>query len=119
MNSVAFIFSNGPYGINSGREGLESLLVISSFIKKIGIFFISDGIFLLLVNKKHQNFMLKDFTKTFKILSLYKINELYLCINSAEERGVFINTKLLLNVKWLNKLKICNKLNKFDTILVF
>ncbi|PLK59121.1 sulfurtransferase complex subunit TusC, partial [Candidatus Palibaumannia cicadellinicola] len=100
MKKIAFIFTHGPHGNTTGREGLDALLAISAICKLLEVFFIGDGILLLLPNQQSEQIMMKNFVLSFGILPLYDINKFYLYADSAIERGLDINTNLILKVKW-------------------
>ncbi|MBX4180734.1 sulfurtransferase complex subunit TusC [Sodalis sp. CWE] len=119
MNRIAFIFTHGPYRDESGREGLDLLLTTVSLSEEVGIFFIADGVFLLLPHQQPSQILTRNFIVTFNILSFYDINGIYLCSKSAEERGLHNHTKWILNVKRLSPKRWYQKLTFYNTILTF
>lgn len=119
MKNIAFIFSHCPHGDSSGREGLDALLAASAFCEKIGVFFIADGVLLLLPYQQPTQVLARDFIATFGVLPLYDIDQLYLCIDSAIERGIGNNIELLLNPERLPAIIWRQKLSTYDAILTF
>ncbi|AIN47408.1 sulfurtransferase complex subunit TusC [Candidatus Palibaumannia cicadellinicola] len=119
MKNIACIFTHGPHGNTTGREGLDALLAISAFCELLGVFFIGDGVLLLLTNQQPEQILMKNFVPLFNILPLYDINRLYLYADSAIERGFDINVDLILDVEWLPA-DIWNKnLYSYDHIITF
>lgn len=119
MKNIAFIFSHGPHGDSSGREGLDALLATSAFCEKIGVFFIADGVLLLLPYQQPKQVLARDFIATFGLLPLYDIDKLYLCIDSAVERGIGTNIELVLKPEWLPAIIWRQRLASYDAILTF
>lgn len=119
MKKIAIVFSRSPYGSSLGKEGLDFALSASCFTNKLGIFFIGDGIFQIFKNQNSERILLKNFSSSFGILSLFDINNIYLCYDSLRERGFTKNIDLTVKIIFLNIKKIIQKINKFDFILNF
>lgn len=77
MKSIAFIFSHAPHGNTLGREGLDMLLSFSLVFQRIGVFFIDDGVLQLVPNQNTKHIFLRNYTRSFKILSLYGITDFF------------------------------------------
>ncbi len=88
MKRVAFVFSSAPHGSAAGREGLDALLATSALTDDIGVFFVGDGVFQLLPEQRPGAVLARDYIATFKLLSLYDIDQCWLCADSARERGL-------------------------------
>ncbi|SNC58374.1 sulfurtransferase complex subunit TusC [Sodalis endosymbiont of Henestaris halophilus] len=119
MNRIAFVFTYGPHGNASGREGLDALLATLGLTNDIGVFFIADGVLLLLLHQQPSRVLARDFIATFGVLSLYDVNRLYLCADSATERGLDVSTGWILNVEWLSALDWRQCLSTYDVIVTF
>lgn len=119
MNRIAFIFTHGPHGHATGREGLDALLAISSIGKEIGVFFIADGVLLLLPGQQPAKILGRDFIATFGILRLYDINYVSLCANSVLERGLNSSTEWILPTDLLSSTILRQRLDIYDVILTF
>lgn len=116
MKSIAFIFSNAPHGNSISREGLDMILAFSLSIRKIGIFFIEDGVFQLIPNQMPQLIYLRDYIRTFKILYLYNITNFFFCKESLQQRGLKFFKNFILNIKILNLKNFKKRVNTFDFI---
>ena len=85
MKRIAFIFSSAPHGSAAGREGLDALMAASAFTDDIGVFFIGDGVFQLLVNQQPNAILARDYIATFKVLPLYDIETCWVCQASLRD----------------------------------
>ncbi|OZI15081.1 sulfurtransferase complex subunit TusC [Sodalis-like symbiont of Philaenus spumarius] len=119
MNRIAFVFTHGPHGDAAGREGLDALLATSALAEDIGIFFIADGILLLLEQQQPAQILARDFVATFGVLSLYDVDRRYLCAESAAERGLDADTGWVLNAEWLSAADWRHRLGAYDTVMTF
>ncbi|QOI10907.1 sulfurtransferase complex subunit TusC [Blochmannia endosymbiont of Colobopsis nipponica] len=118
---IAFVFTQTPYGSSSVREGLDVLLSLFAFEIKIGVFFISDGIFILLSNQKPELILVKNFIATFGTLLMYDALNIYMCSYSVKERG-FKKIDFLYwlgKIVWLSPVRWSEKLINYDSILTF
>lgn len=119
MNRIAFVFTHGPHGDAAGREGLDALLATSAFAEDIGVFFIADGVLLLLAKQQPAQILGRDFVATFGVLSLYDVDRLYLCAESASERGLDADAGWVLNAEWLSAPDWRQRLGAYDTVMTF
>lgn len=117
--SISFVFTNCSHGDSGGREGLDAILAASAFIDKIGIFFIADGIFLLLPKQQPAYIIARNFISTFGILSIYGIDKIYICASSAQERGLNVNEKFILSAELLSANELRKKIKNYDIIITF
>lgn len=119
MNRIAFVFTHGPHGESAGREGLDALLATSALTEDIGVFFIADGVLLLLPQQQPGKILARDFIATFGVVSLCDIHNLYFCADSATERGLDADAGWVLEAEWLSAEDWRNRLADYDTILKF
>jgi tRNA 2-thiouridine synthesizing protein C len=132
MKRVAFVFSSAPHGsaagsveignfkhAAAGREGLDALLATSALTDDIGVFFVGDGVFQLLPEQRPGAVLARDYIATFKLLSLYDIDQCWLCADSARERGLDPATPWVVDVECLAPDALRARLHEFDVILRF
>lgn len=119
MKRVAFIFSSAPHGSASGREGLDALLATSALTEEIGVFFVGDGVFQLLPEQRPAAVLARDYISTFKLLSLYDIEQCWICAASARERGLNSATPWVVDGEWLEPEALRGRLDDFNVILRF
>lgn len=109
MKSLAIINQTAPFGVNNYRESLDMVLANASYDRPVALFFQDDGVFQLLKNTQAELTGNKDLSKTYGLLELYDIEDVYVCSESLAERGL---TQDNLNVdaitmspqQWLEKL---------------
>lgn len=119
MKRVAFVFSTAPHGSASGREGLDALLAASALSEELGVFFIGDGVFQLLSDQKPSAVLARDYIATFKLMSLYDIENVWLCAASLRERGLSAATAFVTDVELLEPNALRQQLDGYDVILRF
>ncbi|MGP4123592.1 MAG: sulfurtransferase complex subunit TusC [Sodalis sp. (in: enterobacteria)] len=119
MNRIAFVFTQGPHGNAAGREGLDALLATSALTEDIGVFFIADGVLLLLSHQQPVQILARDFVATFGVLSLYNVDRLYLCADSVAERGLDAGADWVLDVELLRAADWSRSLAPYHTVLTF
>ncbi|UJF19200.1 sulfurtransferase complex subunit TusC [Vibrio sp. SS-MA-C1-2] len=115
---VGFIFTSAPHGITSGREGLDAVLATSAYSENIGLLFLGDGIFQLLKQQDPEKILSRDYISLFKMLELYDVEQLYVCQQSLDERGID-QQDLLVDVMTCSIAEIALKLNSCKQLLRF
>ncbi|XRX42667.1 MAG: sulfurtransferase complex subunit TusC [Buchnera aphidicola (Eriosoma harunire)] len=117
MKSIAFVFSQAPYGDNRGDEGVDLVISTSLVMSNIGIFFIGDGVFQLVLNQHPKKILFRDYLSSLLLLSEYEIKTIYCCIKSLEDRGLSIKDKFLLQLQFLNISDIKSCIGIYDVII--
>lgn len=118
MNQIAFIFRQAPYGSDSGREGLDSLLATSAYSDQLAAFFMDDGIYQLLRFQQPESILAKDHSPMFKLCELYDIDSLYVLKASMVERNID-PTQLLIPVEILDSSEFYEVLAAYPIKLMF
>ncbi|WP_213993230.1 sulfurtransferase complex subunit TusC [Sodalis sp. dw_96] len=119
MKRIAFVFTHGPHGCASGREGLDALLAASAVSDGIGVFFIADGVLLLLPGQCPADILARDFIATFGVLPIYDVDRFYLCAESLAERGLNAPQQWVLETEILPAADWRQRLSEFDIVLTF
>ncbi len=119
MKRIAFIFTHGPHGGAAGREGLDALLATSALTDRIGVFFIADGVLLLLPGQQPDKILARNFIPTFGVLPIYDIHQYYLCAESLAQRGLLEVEDWVLNAEIVPVADWRQILSGFDTVLTF
>ncbi|WP_343188178.1 sulfurtransferase complex subunit TusC [Buchnera aphidicola (Ceratoglyphina bambusae)] len=117
MKNIAFLFSKSPYGSVSCKECLDMALSVSLIIKNVGIFFLGDGILQVISNQKSNKIFSFNYSKSFSILEIYKMSNIYFYKDSLKERGIKINENFLVKPTFLKKKDFIKKLSLFDFII--
>ena len=118
MKSLAIINTTAPFGNNNYRESLDMLLANASYDRPVGLFFIGDGIFQLLNNTAGDLVGAKDLTKTYGLLELYDIEDVYVSEQSLNERNI-TSVQLSVEVKVLDNASWFSTLSTFDQAMSF
>lgn len=119
MNRIAFIFTSSPHGSHSGREGLDALLATAALNQQVAVFFIGDGIFQILPAQQPQHIMSRDYIASFGILPVYDVEQIYVCADSLQDRGISEATSWVLPVTLLSYQAISQRLADFDRVFTF
>ncbi|WP_413736759.1 sulfurtransferase complex subunit TusC [Sodalis sp. RH21] len=119
MKRIAYVFTHGPHGGAAAREGLDALLATSALTDRVGVFFIGDGVLLLLPGQQPQNILARNFIPTFGVLPIYDIDRYYLCAESLAERGLADAGAWVLDAEVLPAELWRQTLSGFDLVLTF
>ena len=118
MSDIAVLFQSVPHGHAAGREGLDAVLACSALSDDIAVFFIGDGVYQLLLGQQPAAVLGRDYTPTFKLFSLYDIEQCYVCAESLLERGLTLDA-LAIPVQSVSRDEIRLLLAQARTRLVF
>ena len=119
MKKVAFIFTHGPHGSSAGREGLDALLATSALTEDIGVFFVGDGVFQLLPNQQPEKILSRNYIVTYGVLSLYDIDQCFICAESLASRGLSSVNNWVLDVETLAEEELRAKFAEYDVVMTF
>lgn len=85
---IGIINQSFPHGSAAGRESLDAVLALSAFSEDIAVFFIDDGVFQLLPDQDPSKILQRNYLPTFGMLDLYDIEQVFVCQQSCEQRGI-------------------------------
>ncbi len=88
MKKICVIFRKSPIGNTSSREGLDFAMLSASFEQEVSIIFTDEAVLHLLPEQQPELVGSKDYLSTFKALSLYDIDTVLVCQNSAVQFGI-------------------------------
>jgi len=118
MKSLAIINSTAPYGQCNYRESLDMLLANASYDRPVGLFFEGDGVFQLLKNTDAGLTGNKDVTKTYGLLELYDIEEVFVSKQSLLKRNL-TREQLAIDVNVIDDAQWFVTLNNYNQALSF
>ncbi|VFP86814.1 Protein TusC [Candidatus Erwinia haradaeae] len=120
MCDIAFIFTQCPHGSSAGREGLDAVLATLTLSKKIGLFFVSDGVLQLLAGQQSDCILARNYSVTFAALPLlYDITQFYVCEAALEARGILPKNQFVIKVQVLPPKDLRNILNHYNKVITF
>lgn len=116
--TIGFVFTRAPFGDTQGREGLDALLAASNYTDNIAVFFIFDGVMQLLAGQDPTTLLCRDHIKSFKLLPLYDVEQIYICQDSLALRGLAevdlaLDAQSLPQAKMAAKMAACRQLVRF------
>lgn len=88
MKQICVIFRHSPLGNSSSREGLDFALLSASFEQQVSVIFTDEAVLHLLSQQQPELVGSKDYLSTFKALSLYDIETVLVCKQSAIQFGL-------------------------------
>lgn len=120
MNSaskkILFVIAN--YHLAKAQEALDAILMASTFNQEVSVIFLADGVFLLNKNQNLEKIHVKNFIATYKALSLYDVQNVYLDAEALAQRH--LNSEdLLIPVRLLNPKEIAEIIHSQDVIMSF
>ena len=117
---LAFLFRTAPHGNAISREGLDALLAATAFCdeEEIGVFFIDDGVLNLLDGQNPELLLQKDFIRTFKLLDLYDIEQLFVCTDSLDQYNLQTE-QLIISAEKIDRTSLINKLSQAEKVFTF
>ena len=88
MANILVLQHHSPFSSSHGREALDMLLALAAVEHNVSVLFRGDAVYQLLSTNDHADFKLKAYPRSFKLFSLYDIEQVYVCAASLGERGI-------------------------------
>ena len=90
MATKKFMYLNrkASYGTVYALESLEVVLIAAAFEQDVSLAFIDDGVYQIVKDQDSAGIGMKNFSKTYRALGDYDINQLYVSAESLAERGL-------------------------------
>lgn len=118
MKKLLYIFSRAPYSTADGQEGLDALLIGAAFEQSVSVLFLHDGVFQLRAEQGSDHGELKIFTKAFRALRDFGIDDCYVHDLSLTARGVE-ESELMCEVSPLASTQISQLIRQSDRVFTF
>ena len=118
-----YVITKAPYSNAAGIEALDAILIGASFELDVSVLFLHDGVFQLKANQDtgvNDSSLpkLKQFTKTFKALEDFGVNELYVQDQSLTARGLS-ESDLIAQAKLVDSQSIKELIAEQDQVFTF
>ena len=118
MKDLAIINSTAPFGNINYRESLDMLLANASFDRPVALFFSGDGLYQIMATTNAKLTGNKDLSKTYGLLDLYDIEQIYFCADSLRVRNI-TPQQLILAGEVLTATQWFEKLSQFEQVINF
>lgn len=118
MKKIAIILQSPPHGTSSGREALDCALALSD-LHDISFFFTGASLFHLLKQQDPSQILSRNYIKTFSMLELYDIENVYYSLNDLKEYKLPTIEAFSFSIIGLTNEQIAQKWHDQDLILTF
>ncbi|AKJ99190.1 sulfurtransferase complex subunit TusC [Pseudomonas sp. MS646] len=115
--SLLLISRQAPWSGPSAREALDIVLAGGAFDLPIGLLFLDDGVLQLLTAQDARAVQQKDLSANLQALPLFGVEQLFVCADSAAERGVAPDTLALDDVNVLDAAQIAALIDRYDQVI--
>lgn len=88
MRNILLLQQHSPFNYSYGREALDMALALAAIEHSVSILFCDDAVYQLLPTADQPDFGLKPYPRSFKLFSLYDIEQVYACLESVTARGL-------------------------------
>lgn len=113
-----YINRKAPHGTVYAFESLEVVLIGAAFNQDVSAVFLDDGVYQLVKNQNTEGIETKNFSRTYRALADYDVNNIYLERESLEARGL-TQADLLVPVRILSAQELARHMADQDVILSF
>ena len=115
MRTFLFKMAQAPHSGSQLQETLDVILTFAAFDQTVNLLFIDDGVFQLKKQQLADDYGLKDTLAIFNALAVYDVHDLYVEVESLQERGLSIEA-LALPVKPVFRRNVGALTGKFSVI---
>ncbi|MBE2898794.1 sulfurtransferase complex subunit TusC [Pasteurellaceae bacterium 20609_3] len=120
MIKLAIVFTHSPFESAASREGLDAVLAATAFLEpeELAVFFQGRGVLNIKCGQTPSDIGQLDFLKRFKLLTLYEIEQCYVCADAMQDWALTTDD-LLLDCSVLTRADYTAKLQSAVKILTF
>lgn len=115
---ILYVFTHGPYSNSHGQEALDAVFIGAAFEQIVSVLFLHDGIFQLKKNQQVGDGGLKAYTKAFRALEDFGIENCYVHDLGLLARGLDLD-ELEPVVLPLNSIAIKSLISAQDRVFTF
>jgi len=102
MRNILILQQHSPFNRSNAREALDLALAMAAVEHSVSILFCDDAVYQLLPTTEHSDVKLKAYQRSFKLFSLYDIEQVYVCQQALSTRGIYVE-QLNINVTVLDE----------------
>ena len=115
--SLLIISRQAPWSGPSAREALDIVLAGGAFDLPIGLLFLDDGVFQLAAKQDAKALQQKDLSANLQALPMFGVEDLFVCGDSAAERGLDPAGLALEEAQVLTADEITALIDRFDQVI--
>jgi len=115
--SLLIISRQAPWSGPGAREALDIVLAGGAFDLPIGLLFLDDGVFQVAPGQKAANLQQKDLGANLQALSLFGVDDVFVCAASAAQRGLCTDALNLDAVKVLPPEAVSVIIDRYDQVI--
>ncbi|MCP1519279.1 tRNA 2-thiouridine synthesizing protein C [Pseudomonas migulae] len=115
--SLLIISRQAPWSGPSAREALDIVLAGGAFDLPIGLLFLDDGVFQLAPKQDAKALQQKDLSANLQALPMFGVEDLFVCGDSAAERGLAPDNLSLEDAQVLAAREITALIDRYDQVI--
>ena len=115
--SLLIISRQAPWSGPSAREALDIALAGGAFDLPLALLFLDDGVLQLCPTQQPALLQQKDLSANLQALPMFGVEELFVCANSAAERGLAPGTLALEEAQVLAAHEITALIDRYDQVI--
>lgn len=115
--SLLMISRQAPWSGPSAREALDIVLAGGAFDLPIGLLFLDDGVFQLATEQDAKALQQKDLSANLQALPMFGVEALFVCADSAAERGIDPSGLALKEAQMLAATAITALIDRYDQVI--
>ena len=119
MAKLLYVITQGPYSSAQGQEALDAILIGASFEQNISVLFLHDGVFQLKMSQnKDGKSDIKIFTKTYKALNDFGVDQIFVHDLSMLSRGL-TSQDLMMKTQQLSSPEVAELFSQQTRVFTF
>lgn len=115
---IMFLMRKAPHGSSYSYAGLEAMLIMGAYEQDVSVVFLDDGVWVIKKSQDTSEIDLKEFSITFRALSDYDIEKLYIEKESMKSRGLTTDD-LVVKPEVVEASEIAKLMEEQDAIFTF
>lgn len=115
---LLYVISHGPYSNAQGQEALDAILIGASFEQEVSVLFVHDGVFQLKSGQSATDSAIIEFTKTYRALDDFGVENVYVHDLSLLARGI-TQGDLIIDTQLLNSAELSAVLSEQTRVFTF
>lgn len=115
MKKFLFVLAQAPHSGHAVQETLDVILLTAAFDQAVSLLLLDDGVFQIKSGQKPHSIGYKDTLSVFKALEIYDIHDIYVEVESLQERGLKPGDLALATTELYRK-DVANLMKRYDVI---